>query len=224
MGGKGGGAPKYDPAEGQAYLNRNPDVYSAKMDPWKHYQQHGEAEGRYWGMDSVQWPTPSLPDMSQMYQQNENALNQQQAQYEQQMTEQARRQGESQRDQLYGNYMDAANTATDYINNEVTQARANAALLGIDYQDMTDEQKSAQINDYFATLWSDSNQAQLEGLMKEWGNPTGFTEFAVTRGDGSKYAGSEGSETSVSTSTGQKPTLVTQDEEEVLGAPSILGA
>lgn len=31
------------------YLDANPDVKAAGVDPWTHYQQHGKAEGRTWG-------------------------------------------------------------------------------------------------------------------------------------------------------------------------------
>ena len=30
------------------YLEQNPDVEKAKMDPWNHYQSYGKREGRIW--------------------------------------------------------------------------------------------------------------------------------------------------------------------------------
>jgi hypothetical protein len=32
-----------------AYLDRNPDVKAARIDPWQHYVNSGQYEGRYWG-------------------------------------------------------------------------------------------------------------------------------------------------------------------------------
>ena len=61
--------------------------------------------------------------------------------------------------------------------------------------------------------------------MGKWGSPKGFTDYAITRGDGSAYEGAEGSEESVSTSTGRKATVATgeEDDETSLSKTSILG-
>ena len=154
--------------------------------------------------------------------------------YEEQMADQERLQqeaeernrriqGENDRDKLYSGYMDAASTATDYINSEIDREKSNAALLGIDYS-ITDEMKSQRISDYFATIWGEGEQGQLEALIGEWGNPAGFTGFTITRGDASTYA-STAEEKQVGKSTTQKPkpTLATE-EEDILGGATVLGA
>lgn len=156
----------------------------------------------------------------------EDQLAQQQAMMDKSQADAARIQGENQRDQLYSAYMDAAGSATDFINSEIEREQSNARLLGIDYS-IDDEMKSQRISDYFASVWGEGEQSQLEAMMGKWGNPQGFSGFTITRGDASKYAGKEGSEKEVGTSVGQKPkpTLATDEEEDTLGGNvTILGA
>lgn len=144
--------------------------------------------------------------------------------YEEQMAEQQRMQGIAERDNLYTGYMDAASSAADYVNSEISREMANAKLLGIDYN-ITDEMKSQRINDYFSTLWGEGEQTRLEALMSEYGDPEGFKGFTVKRGDGSKYAGTPGEEKTITTTAeGKKPrTLATEDEDESLSPAAILG-
>jgi len=231
MGGKGsggGGAPQYDKAEGAAYLERNPDVYKARMDPWQHYQTYGRSEGREWGIPQPESPSPFEMYSEQMASQSKQlAQAQAQAAAEAQEQQEAllRERGESDRDQLYSGYMDAANSATDNVNSEIADESSNARLLGVEY-DITDDQKQQRIGDYFATLWGEGQQSQLEGLMDKWGKPKGFEGFSVARGDGSKYEGKKkGEKKSVSQSKGVKPKTILDEEDDadMLGGSSILG-
>jgi len=231
MGGKGsggGGAPQYDKAEGAAYLERNPDVYEARMDPWYHYQTYGRSEGREWGIPQPESPSPFEMYSEQMASQSKQlAEAQAQAAAEAQEQQEAllRERGESDRDQLYSGYMDAANSATDNVNSEIADESSNARLLGVEY-DITDDQKQQRIGDYFATLWGEGQQSQLEGLMDKWGKPKGFEGFSVARGDGSKYEGKKkGEKKSVSQSKGVKPKIILDEEDDadMLGGSSILG-
>lgn len=144
--------------------------------------------------------------------------------YEEQLAAQQQTQGLNDRDTLFGSYLDAAGAATDYVNSEITTERSNAALMGVEYT-MDDERKATRINDYFATLWGEGEQSSLEGLMGQWGNPSGFSGFTVKRGDGSKYAKTEASEKTDATSSGSKPITLMDEEEDVLGGyPQLLGA
>jgi len=231
MGGKGsggGGAPQYDKAEGAAYLERNPDVYEARMDPWQHYQTYGRSEGREWGIPQPESPSPFEMYSEQMASQSKQlAQAQAQAAAEAQEQQEAllRERGESDRDQLYSGYMDAANSATDNVNSEIADESSNARLLGVEY-DITDDQKQQRIGDHFATLWGEGQQSQLEGLMDKWGEPEGFEGFSVARGDGSKYEGKKkGEKKSVSQSKGVKPKIILDEEDDadMLGGSSILG-
>jgi hypothetical protein len=231
MGGKGsggGGAPQYDKAEGAAYLERNPDVYEARMDPWQHYQTYGRSEGREWGI-----PQPESPSPFEMYSEQMASQSKQLAEAQAQAAAEAKKQqeallrerGESDRDQLYSGYMDAANSAADNVNSEIADESSNARLLGVEY-DITDDQKQQRIGDYFATLWGEGQQSQLEGLMDKWGKPKGFEGFSVARGDGSKYEGKKkGEKKSVSQSKGVKPKIILDEEDDadMLGGSSILG-
>lgn len=79
----------------------------------------------------------------------------------------------SRRDTLFSGYMTAAESAVDYINQQIMEERSNAALLGIDYQ-LTDEMKQERINKYFDTLWGAGEELELDTLIKDYGNPTGF--------------------------------------------------
>ena len=147
------------------------------------------------------------------------------AQLEAQRQADLRTSGENDRDTLYSDYMSAAGSATDYINTQVDQERANAALLGIEYN-LDDEGKGTRISDYFASIWGEGDQSRLEGLMKKWGNPSGFDGFNIVRGDGSKVKGTDQVEAGKGTTYGQRPSLIGEEEvseEDLLGSTSILG-
>lgn len=148
-----------------------------------------------------------------------------QAQLQKQQAEAARTAGENDRDTLYSDYMSAAGSATDYINQQITQEQSNAALLGIDYQ-LDDAAKATRISDYFASIWGEGDQTRLQGLFDKWGNPEGFEDWTLERGDaGNVPGGTEGSEESVAGSKGRKPTLATgiDTADTTLGATTLLG-
>ncbi len=84
--------------------------------------------------------------------------------------------GLTRRDQLYGGYLDAAKLATDYIDQQIAEERSTAALYGMKY-DFDPEVRTKRTTDYFSSIWSGADQTELEGLMTEWGNPEGFTEW-----------------------------------------------
>lgn len=145
------------------------------------------------------------------------------AQLATQQAEQARTQGIAERDRFYGSYMDAAGAATDYVTGEISREQSNARLLGIDYQ-ITDEMKNRRISDYFASIWGEGEQAQLESSMEQWGKPKGFEEFAITRGDAATYGGErKGAEETVGATKGVSPRTLVTEEEETLGTTSVLG-
>jgi hypothetical protein len=145
------------------------------------------------------------------------------ADLEAQRAEQARQAAISQRDSLYSSRLDAASSATDYINSQIAQEQSAASMMGMDYE-MTDEIKSQRINNYFATLWGEGDESQLGALIGSYGAPTGHTEFSVVRGDASAFTPKEGSEESKGTSKGVKPkTILTDDEEGLGGNQTILG-
>jgi hypothetical protein len=130
--------------------------------------------------------------------------------------------GLANRDKAYSGYLNAAGQAADYVNNQIKGEQANAALLGINY-DMNDAVKSQRINDHFASLWSEGDQASLDSYMKEFGNPEGFTGFSVKRGT-APVAAAEAVTTKVSDSKQYKKAggkLV--DQEPTLGSSNVLG-
>ncbi len=127
----------------------------------------------------------------------------------------------STRDQHISNYFSAANDATNYVSEKIASEKANAALMGVDYN-MSDEIKGERISNYFSTLWSEGNQAELEGSFGEVG--AGGFEQTMWRGAGNETGPAEGSvgEEKTGGSIKPKPTLI--DEENTLGSTSILGA
>ena len=133
--------------------------------------------------------------------------------------------GIQERDSLYSQYLNAAGEATDFINNEINREMSNARLLGIDYQ-INDEMKSQRISNYFASVWGEGDQSQLENLFSQWGKPKGFKGFTLERGNASAYTGGqETPEQSVSATGTKKPkTLASSPEEETLSKASLLGA
>lgn len=210
----GAGGLKWNDIQGEIPQGGNPQM---ALDSWLQGQQsvkashdpfaalmHGASGGSH---SSASAESSSYAD----------ALAQQEASMAQAEEDARRAAGIAERDQLFGSYMDAASSATDFIGSEIDRERSNARLLGIDYT-MTDEIKSTRINDYFASIWGEGEQGRLDALMGEWGNPQGFSGYTVTRGDGSKYAGTEGSEEEISKTQGQRPaTIVTEEEEPTLG-------
>jgi hypothetical protein len=147
----------------------------------------------------------------------------QQAEYDRRMEEQRVAQGRADTNAAYSDYLSAANSATDYINTEITKQQANADLLGIDFS-ITDEQKQERINNYFATIWDEGKQNTLDSLRGQFGDPDGFGGFSVVRGDPSKYTGKgKGKETLVTASSGQKAKTLLDTEEYALGASGTLG-
>jgi hypothetical protein len=112
------------------------------------------------------------------------------------------------------------------VNQQISDEMANARLLGIDYG-LTDTQKQQRISDYFASVWGEGQQSQLEGLFDKWGKPKGFSGFTITRGDAGNLKSDPASEKTVGTSKGTTPTkraVIGDDEEEILGKTgSVLG-
>jgi len=92
--------------------------------------------------------------------------------------------GLNDRDALFNDYTGAAETATSYINNLVAKERSNALLMGVDYV-LTEEDKLARTENYFADIWSSADQENLQGLYDEWGYMDGMDEstaWALKRG------------------------------------------
>jgi hypothetical protein len=144
----------------------------------------------------------------------------QQAEYNRRMEEQRRQQGIKDTQTAYSNYLNAATSATDYINAEITKEQSNAALLGVDYA-ITDELKQQRIENYFATVWGEGDQAQLESLSSQWGAPGAFT---MKRGDASAYTKSPaGEEKVVATSGGMRNPLLDEEEDATGSKGNLLG-
>jgi len=135
-------------------------------------------------------------------------------------------QGLNDRDSLYSEYLDAGGAATDYINNLINDERSNANLLGIEYA-VDDVSKQSRIDNYFASIWGEGSQTNLQNMFDEFGDPEGFEGFQFNRGESSEADASAAS-TEQTASEGQAPSQATGtistsllDEEDQ--ATSILG-
>lgn len=226
----GGGQTDYSTVAFQNAMNAG-----AQGQPWEHVQQNFNAAGMGNMMSVAQMgynmgaPAPQstgfheaqMPQMPHMpsQQYDTSAADAAQAAAD----AQALADGQRDRDTGYGNYLDAGQKATNYVDTQLANERANSALLGIDYS-TTDEVRQGRINDYFGTLWSETNQRDLENLIGEYGDPTGFQGYTFTRGEGGYYDTQEGSEAMVAVSGGGAPgSFATDEEEDALGRTSILG-
>lgn len=129
----------------------------------------------------------------------------------------------SKRDSMIGGYFDAANQATSFVTDKIAGEKANAALMSVDYN-MSDDIKGERISNYFSTLWSEGNQAELEGSFSEVG--AGDFEQTLWRGEGTESgpAGSVGEQKAGGGITAKPTKTLIDDEDNQLGASSILGA
>jgi len=169
-------------------------------------------------MPEVAMPAPAYTGPSY-----EEQLAQQRAEEERRRQEEERRRQEEERqrkiesrDDLYTSRLDAADTAVQFINDQIQKEQANANLLGIDYT-ITDEEKQKRINDYFATIWNEGDETKLSNLFEEVGKPDGFKDFTVVRGDPSAYEDQGSSEDVVSTTGKKKKRTLATDDEDNLG-------
>lgn len=146
----------------------------------------------------------------------------QQEEYDRRLKESQLAQGRQKTSDKYADYLNSANQATDYINSEISKEQSNAALMGVDYK-MDDDTKKSRIENYFASTWGEGDQAELEGLVGQYGAPQGFKGFTVKRGDASAYQQKGGEEKVVGASKGLNPAAILSDDEEEGKKGNLLG-
>ncbi len=233
----GGSAPNtqgqqrsYDAGYG-AFQSGQPDPSTARIktnDPFFDYYKYGysaaQAEAR-----AAQQRQQSEQSMQAMMAMMARAQQEQAAQFQQQMRqaeidraareEAARREaGIKRRDQLFSERLTNASLATDYITQQLNEEASTARLMGVDFN-VTDEQKASRISDYFATLWGEGSERELESLIKEWGSPEGFSgTWDIVRGNAKNFTDQTKPDTSTTIATGKGvprlATLATLDDEE----------
>jgi len=140
----------------------------------------------------------------------------QQAALAAQLAEQERMAGEAKRDSMYSSYMDAVSLATDYVNAQIADEIARANLMGVKY-DITDEGKQNRLQDYFASIWGEGEQQELQALIDQWGAPSGFDGWVLERGE-AKIIEDPGAQKKVGTRT--KKVAPPPREEETQIAPA----
>ena len=224
-----------------AFKSGQPDPSTANIktnDPFFDYYKYGysaaQAEAR-----AAQQRQQSEHAMQAMMANMARAQQEQAAQFQQMMrqaeidraakeeaarvaAERARREaGIKQRDQLFSERLTNASLATDYITQQLNEEASTARLMGVDFN-VTDEQKASRISDYFATLWGEGSERELESLIKEWGSPEGFSgTWDIVRGNAKNFTDQTKPDTSTTIATGKGvPRLATlatmEDEEEAL--------
>lgn len=206
----------------KAYLEANPDVAAAGVNPFYHYVTYGAEEGRSWGEAPASTSThaASTSTATTSVKSAEDILKEMgYPTYEESIAEQEKAQGLSSRDELYAQYLNYADTALEYVNTLISQEAANAAVLGIDYN-VTQAEKDTRVSNYFASIWGAGDQSRLEGLITDWGAPEGFTGFTVTRGDASAVSRNTPGSTTVLSKSARMP--LTDEEEAPAG--TLLGA
>ena len=119
---------------------------------------------------------------------------------------------------MFSERLTNASLATDYITNQLNEEASTARLMGVDFN-VSDDQKSSRISDYFATLWGEGSERELEALIKEWGSPEGFTgTWDIVRGNAKNFTdqAKPGASTTIATGKGvpRLATLATLDDEE----------
>ena len=138
--------------------------------------------------------------------------------FAEQQAQAAKAAGIKDRDTLYRTYMSSVDDAISFIDAQIKKESAAAALMGVDY-DITDEMRQKRVSDYFATVWDDASQSQLEGLINKWGKPKGFKDFILQRGNPADVPGTtESKKETVATSKGQKPLPFDQISGEAIGS------
>ena len=169
-GGKGGGdsSPQFagEPRANADYLSRYPDVSAYQGDPYGHYIQFGQFEGRTYGVDT-EVPSFEMPDFGSVGGFDQSAF---EAEQERLRAEQVRAQDMANLDTLWGSRMDAADRAISDVTGQIDRELSNARLRGLDYA-VTDEQRQTRVNNMFAAYWSEGDESKLGGLAGQYGNP-----------------------------------------------------
>lgn len=130
------------------------------------------------------------------------------------------------RDDMFAERTMASESAVDYVNQQVSRERSNAALFGIDYN-ITDEQKAGRTSDYFSSIWNQDNETKLTGLFSEIGSPEGFTNFNVGLSDtatSGEVTPPPPQSTVVGTTQGTRRRTVLTEEQPLGGSNTLLGA
>ncbi len=234
MGGSGGGSARADAQQRSynegysAFQSGQPVTATDTNHPLYSYYQYGysaaQAEAR-----AAQQRRQSEQAMARMMAGMMASQREQSAQFQQMMRqaeidraakeEAARREaGVKRRDQLFSERLTNASLATDYITQQLNEEASTARLMGVDFN-VTDEQKASRISDYFATLWGEGSERELEALIKEWGSPEGFSgTWDIVRGNAKNFTDQTKPSTSTTIATGKGvprlATLATLDDEE----------
>jgi len=178
-------------AEEYDYRDRYPDVAQSGMNPYWHYQNYGQKEGRTYGLASQEGegggdPYAFMEDFMASFQAQQNAqqeaLAKSNAELEAKYAEETRRaKGEAQLDDLFSSRLDAASKAISDTETTMNDELAHAAARGIDYA-ITPEQKQERINNSFSAYWSEGQEAQYTDYMSQYGTDRHKWTLPVERG------------------------------------------
>lgn len=208
--------------EGQDYLQRYPDVASSGMQPYYHFTQHGQAEGRTWGA-AAEDPYAGLME-GMMMGMGSGGMGSSSADYEAAQKEAEQKQAEGRIDQMYTDKFAAANSAVDSVNKKIEQQMGYANVSGADYS-VDEVTKQEMINDAFAGVWSAEQESELSGMEKEWGSSGNKWTSGIVRGVTSEDAEAEEGESAGGRVTvfGAPASVSDDDEDKLGGTKQVLG-
>ena len=124
----------------------------------------------------------------------------------------------------YGTYRARGEEATNAVDAQINERRTNAALLGVDFE-LTDDARQTMVNDQFAALWTDEDQAALDSLKDFEDNREGQVAYDYTRGDAANaITDQSGTSTLVTEGGGITPTTQSASLLDDTEGTQLLGA
>ena len=73
-------------------------------------------------------------------------------------------------DQLWSERQNAVNSVISEVDRRLSSETVRADLLGRDFE-ITEESRKQRINELFSEIWTESNENQLDTLVRKYGNP-----------------------------------------------------
>lgn len=169
----------------------NPNRYDYQSRDWFEEDEGGGGGGDGApGWPSIEFNMPPAPDYAAMYAQIQ--------------ADAERAAGIRDMNALYGLRSQASTDALAFVESDINTKKGRANLMGVDY-DISDEERDQRVSDYFASIWSEANEFRMKELMDQWGDPAGFSGFAVKRGTPNSFEPTPGDQISLARSSGIRP-------------------
>ena len=126
-------------------------------------------------------------------------------------------------DEMFGTRQAQVDTSVKYIDELIARERAKANVSGTEYN-LTPEQYTQRVNDQLATFRSATDDQKILDLHSQ------YSDYANTKGYDAKFkftpgkVQAKGAATSIAGTVNNKPTILSEeDEESKLGLKTVLG-